>query len=131
MRLAARDHFARCADACGKESGFTLAARADAGAVVADRLRGRDRLVDVAGPSSCVEDRARPDAGVAVGLQLEPARTRALAWSGILALKATDLVARPAHLLHVVADLVRDHVRPREVAGAPSCRSFAVEARSR
>ena len=39
-----------------------------------------------------------------------------MARSGSLAPDLVDLAARAEQLLHVVADLVRDHVRPREVA---------------
>src|SRR5215207_3612796 len=84
--------------------------------VVTDRLRGSHRLLDVARIELAgLEDGVRPHARVAVCLQLEPdgGLIRAL---GVRAPDLLDLRARAELLLDVVADLVRDHVRPCEVA---------------
>ena len=78
--------------AVGEGVGVDAAAGAALQPVVADRLGGPDRLVDVA-RVELVEHRVRPDARVAVGLQLEPHRQR-VRLAGLLALEAPDLVAR-------------------------------------
>ena len=63
-------------------------------AVVADGLGGAERLVDVARLELAgLEDAARPDAGVAVGLQLLADRELVRA-VGVVALGAVDLGRR-------------------------------------
>jgi uroporphyrinogen III methyltransferase / synthase len=107
--------------------GVHRAARAPLQPVVADRLGGRDRLLHVAGVE-LVEDRPRPHARVAVRLQLHPHGQR-VGIVGVLLLQAPHLVVGPAQVLDVVTDLVRDHVRPGEVArGAEPALHVAVEA---
>src|SRR5439155_24813450 len=56
----------------------------------------------------------RPDAGEAVGLQLTPDRDRRRAPPSARVARARE----PEQLLNVVAHLVRDDVRLREVAGS-------------
>ena len=94
-------------------------------AVVADGGRRGQALLDVAPLEADVAalaaplvDRLRPDPGVAVGLQLEPHRPLVgllLRPGGLLA--GVDRVAGALEVLHVVAELVGDHVRLGEVAG--------------
>ena len=60
-------------------------------------------------------DGVAPDARVAVGLQLEAHRELVRILTLVL-LEPPHLIARAELLLHVVPDLVRDHVRPGEVA---------------
>src|ERR1051325_81413 len=83
--------------------------------VVADGGRGADPLLEIAR----LEDvpRAigvvRPDAGEAVGLELAADGDRRRAASA----RALAHAREPEQLLHVMTDLVGDHVRLREVAG--------------
>ena len=71
--------------------------------------RGVEALLEVAGLEQLpLRGRVSPDAGEAVRLQLEPDRVLAV----------LDLVVDPERVLHVVPDLVRDHVGLREVAGS-------------
>ena len=57
-----------------------------------------------------------PDAGVAVGLQLEPHRQR-IRVARIRSLHLAHLPFRAGNRLHVMADLVREHVGLGEVPG--------------
>src|SRR5215207_6319063 len=96
--------------------GVHLASRLLLEPIVADRLGRPDRLVDVAGVEVAgLEHRLRPYARVAVGLQLQP-HGRVVRAVRIGAADPLDLRAGSQLLLDVVADLVRDHVRPGEVA---------------
>src|SRR5829696_5739836 len=96
--------------------GVHLAPRLLLEPVVADRLGRAKRLVDVAGLEVArLEDGLRPYARVAVGLQLQPHR-RLVGAVGIGAADPLDLRAGAELVLDVVADLVRDHVGPCEVA---------------
>ena len=61
--------------------------------------------------------RVRPDAGEAVGLQLEPHRELVRARPGPPAARRSTSSIDAEQVLDVVADLVRDHVGLREVAG--------------
>src|SRR5262245_40475153 len=95
--------------------------------IVADRCRGAQRRLNV----SRLDERrlaltaqililvARPDAGEAIGLQLDlhldAVRLRAAAAGG--ALRLLRLGQDAEQVLHVVADLVCDHVGLRELAG--------------
>src|SRR5688572_15333799 len=86
-------------------------------AIVADRGGGSERFVDVAGFEQVTAlGRVTPDAGEAVGLELEPDGEAAGAFA-LAARRAMHLVARAELVLQVVTDLVRDHVRLGEVAG--------------
>jgi hypothetical protein len=84
-------------------------------AVVADRLGGAERLLDVV-PGDVLDDArlqrvADPHAGVAVGLELDP-YSRALR-PGVAAVRALE---RARQVLDVMAVLVRDDVRLRKRA---------------
>src|SRR3954465_15933041 len=57
-----------------------------------------------------------PHARIAVGLQLEPDRER-VTLRRVALHQALHTLALPEHVLHVVSDLVGDHVRLREVSG--------------
>src|SRR5207237_7023912 len=57
-----------------------------------------------------------PDAGEAVGLQLEPYRNR-VGGAGILPFKAPRLRVDPKQMLNVMPKLVSEDVRFREIAG--------------
>ena len=59
----------------------------------------------------------RPDAGEAVGLQLQPHRELVgLLLASRAAARRCTFSRDAEQVLHVVADLVRDHVRLREIA---------------
>ena len=93
------------------------ATRAALEAVVAHGLRRRERLLHVALLQvPRLVDALRPHARVAVGLQLQPHRQR-VGLVRALPAQPVDLRLGAQLLLHVVAELVGDHVRPREVAG--------------
>ena len=100
------------------------APRRSRAAAAGRRRPPRAAIASSTSPGSSWSRRVRPHAGVAVGLQLEPDGER-VRLRRVLALEAADLVAGAAQVLDVVADLVRDHVRPREVPGAPSWRSMS------
>src|SRR3954467_10432189 len=93
-------------------------------AIVADRGGGAQRFLHVAriefNPAGRGSSRLRrlvaPHAGIAVGLQLEAHRHRVRA-ARIRTLRLAHLSFRAHQRLHVVADLVREHVGLREVAG--------------
>ena len=86
--------------------------------VVSDR-RGREPFLDV--PRIQLVSLLRrigPDPGIAVGLELHP--------NGEVVHHVGPLLLRPPHLslgaeqpLHVMAELVRDHVGLREIARGP------------
>ncbi len=86
--------------------------------VIADGGRGGERFVDVA----LLEDVTaaigviRPDAGIAVRLQLDSHRQRVGIGFARLLAQLLHLFGRAHEVLHVVTDLVRDDVRLREVA---------------
>src|SRR5437868_3211953 len=88
--------------------------------VVADGRRGIERLLHVAR----LEDVARalgvvrPDAREAIGLQLQPDGRRVGRRPAAPAL-GHHAIGDPELFLDVMADLVRDHVRLREVTGRP------------
>ena len=82
-----------------------------------DRGRRGQALLEVAAlEDPAVVGRAGPDAGEAVGLQLEANRELVGVVGVRLALLA-DLLLDAELLLDVVAELVGDHVRLREIAG--------------
>src|SRR4051812_39150397 len=104
-------------------------------AIVADRGSGAQRFFHVAriefDPAGRGSSRLRrlvaPHAGIAVGLQLEAHRHRVRA-ARIRTLRLAHLPFRAHQRLHVVADLVREHVGLREVAGcAEAAIQFIVE----
>ena len=101
-----------------KLSGDDVALAALLQRVVADR-RGRiERLVDVAG----IEDAlliglVAPDAGEAIGLKLEAHGERVRLRLARVPPGQVDFGQDAEEVLHVVADLVRDHVGLGEVAG--------------
>src|SRR5581483_5680704 len=90
--------------------------------VVADRRRGRQRRVDVAGLQEVrplLRLAVDPDAGQAVGLQLHPHLQRigfGLATRGLLLLRHARNDAE--QVLNVMAGLMRDDVGRGELAGA-------------
>jgi hypothetical protein len=101
-------------------------------AVVADRRGGVECFLDVAWlePLVLLLREVGPHAGVAVGLQLLAHQ------QPVVALDLRAARAQLRHLLghagdglHVVADLVRDHVRLREVAAGAHARGHLVEER--
>ena len=95
------------------------AARLALDPVVADRRRRGQALLEVAAlEQPLLLRRVPPDAGEAVGLQLEPHRelVRALR---VLLLLPVHVVHHAEQVLDVVAELVRDHVGLREVARPP------------
>ena len=113
-----------------KDSGTTYPRAAFCMLVVADRAGRVQGLVDVAG----LEDVARalgvmaPDAGVAVGLQLEADGKRVASRLVRALLRRVHLVGDAEQVLHVMPDLVRDHVGLGEVAGrAEAVLQLAVE----
>ena len=74
--------------------------------VVAHRGGGVERLVDVARfEEVALLGGVRPDAGEAVGLELEPDRER-VGLTGSLLLARRTLPLMPEQVLHVMADLV-------------------------
>ena len=87
-------------------------------AVVADRGGGAQGLLDVAFlEQPALVGGVRPDTRQAVGLQLEAHRQRVGAIGP--ALLPADLLGDAQEVLHVVADLVGEHVGLGEVAGRP------------
>src|SRR5688572_23718219 len=104
----------------GRAVGPRLGVRPRAGLlldpVVADRRRRVQRLFDVAGLEDvALGRRMPPDAGEAVGLELE-ADGEHVRLVGTLALHLADALRQAEHVLYVVADLVGDDVGLREVA---------------
>ncbi len=108
------------AEPCVQASSVDLALRLLLDPVVADRLGGRDGLLDVL-PGELEEQRlatgvlglgggARPHAGVAVGLELEAYGV------ALRALLRADLAHGAHQVLDVVAVLVRQHVGLDEAA---------------
>src|SRR3954463_6594687 len=104
-------------------------------AIVAGRGRGAQRFLHVAriefDPACRGSSRLRrlvaPHAGIAVGLQLEAHRHRVRA-ARIRTLRLAHLSFRAHQRLHVMADLVREHVGLREVARrAETAIQFIVE----
>ena len=89
--------------------------------VVADRGGGLHRLLDIA----CLEDMtgavgvAGPDAGEAIGLQLQADGRRVGPGLGT-APRRVHLVHDAQQVLHVMPDLVRDHIGAGESPGAPN-----------
>ena len=85
--------------------------------VVADRGRGVEALLDVAGlDEAALLGGVAPDAGVAVGLELEPdGQLVGLLGAGAL-LRLAHLVAGAEQVLHVVPELVGEDVDAGEVA---------------
>ena len=76
-------------------------------------------------PCACCE-RVRPDAGEAVGLQLDAHAQRVGLRLAAARPRIASTLPRDAHqVLHVVADLVRDHVGLRELAGRAEAGSSA------
>ena len=100
--------------------------------IVADRGRRLQRRVDVARIEELVLRLGvvRPDAGEAVGLQLDhaPAVWLDCARSPEAALRLLHLGQDAEQVLHVMADLMRDHIGLRELAGLAGA---AAEAPSR
>ncbi len=96
--------------------------------VVADRGGRSEGLVDVALLEEApLAGGMRPDPGQAVGLQLEPDRERVGPRRAALLLGA-HLVGQAQEMLDVVADLVGQHVRLREVPGrAESAPQLVIE----
>src|SRR5215211_2773097 len=95
--------------------------RAGLDPVVADRCGGSQALLDVAGLQvALLVDGLRPDAREAVGLELHlHGQAVDLLLRPRLLLELADLALDAGHRLHVVADLVGDDVRLREVARGP------------
>ncbi len=86
--------------------------------VVPDRRGRRQPFFDVAGLDEVVlrVGGVGPDAGKAVRLELEPHR-ELVGVVGVLLPLEVDVLHHAEEVLDVVAELVRDHVGPREVAG--------------
>src|SRR3954447_7333895 len=85
--------------------------------VIPDRGGGRQALLQVAAfEDAAVIGRAGPDAGEAIGLELEAHGEGIRVIRVVLAL-LPNLSLDPELLLDVVAELVRDHVGLGEVAG--------------
>ena len=99
--------------------------------VVADRGGGGEPLLDVARLEDLALRRlVAPDAGVAVGLELEADR-ELVGSVGPLLLRLPHLGLGAHQALHVVAELVGDDVGLGEVAGgAEALLQLVVEARS-
>ena len=126
-----RNHCTRCSDEpCVNDSGCTPPPMRCwmRSSPIADG--GVERVLDVAG----LEDvallrRVPPDAGEAVGLELHADGERVLE-VGALLLRLAHLLVDAEDVLHVVADLVREHVGLREVAalGAEARAQVLVEA---
>ena len=98
--------------------------------IVADGRGGAEPFLDVARLENVpLFRRPAPDPREAIGLQLQPHRQRVrLIRIGLLQL--AHLVRDAEDLLHVVADLVGDHIGLREVAGSPEAPpQFLVEAK--
>lgn len=95
-----------------------LAGRLPLRAIVADRRGGLEPRLKIARLEQTALARGEaPDPGEAVGLQFLPDRQcvpRGLTHAGALLL---DPLGDTQHVLHVVSDLMGDHVGPREVAG--------------
>jgi len=102
-------------------------------AIVANRCRGAQRFVDVAGfeldaagiEPAVLRRGMSPDAGEAVGLQFQ--RDRRAAGSGPAI--ARRLRVQPHQVLHVMTDFVRDDIRLRKVAGRAEALRQLVEER--
>ena len=121
-----RNQRARCsAEPCVNESGPAAGPFAS-DLVVADGRGRAQAALDVLGVDDVALLRIEaPDARVTIGLQLEAHRqrvTRPLV--GALRLRV-ELAHRAEQVLHVVPDLVRDHVRLREVARRAEARCAA------
>jgi len=101
----------------GKGVGVDAAGRLPLDAIVAHGCRRRQALLDVPGLEDVPACRGMaPDAGIAVGLQLH-ANRQLVGEVGTLLLCPADLRSEPQHVLHVMADLVGDHIGLGEVAG--------------
>src|SRR5262249_4172993 len=104
----------------GESVGHDIALRFSLQAVVADGGRGLQRLIDVARIEEVVLSlrAVRPDAGEAIGLQFDAHLQRVAVR---LAGRRLLLLAHPRQnaelVLHVVADLMRDHISLGEFAG--------------
>src|SRR5689334_8895778 len=99
--------------AVGEGVGDDGAARLALQPVVADRGGGVERLLDVSllEHVAALLGAARPDPGEAVGLKLEPDREPVRVGAAARLLLGRVHLARDAEQrLHVMADLVRDHV---------------------
>src|SRR5690606_2502265 len=99
--------------------------------VVADGGGGLHGLLDVAGlePALRLLGVVGPDAGEAVGLELEADRQLVVVALAQLAPRLVHLLHRAEQVLDMVADLVRDHVGLGEVAaGAEALAQHLVEA---
>ena len=90
--------------------------------IVADRRGGAHRGLDVAGLDQLplLVGARRPDAGEAVGLQLDLDLQAVRLGLGQAALLLLHLGQDAELVLHVMADLVRDHIGLRELARARS-----------
>src|SRR5664279_5108312 len=112
--------FALFRRAVGKRVRYDASLRALLQRVVADRAGGLQRRIDVAGIEElfALLGMVGPYAGVAIGLQFD-AHLDAVG-GGLVAggaLRGLRLGQRAQQVLHVVADLVRDHIGLREFAG--------------
>src|SRR5215213_2502182 len=107
--------------------GADAARRLGLDAVVADRARGGQALLEVALlEQPALVGRVRPHAGEAVGLELLADGER-VALVRVPADGVVDLIADPRQGLHVVAHLVREHVGLREVARRVEARGQLAE----
>ena len=118
-RTRVRNQRTRCADVpCVNDSGTTC--RGTAAAAGRRRWPPRRSRPSSRSPGSRMPALAlramRPHAREAVGLQLRAHRQAVASAPGSCARAAVDLGGDAQELLHVVADLVRDHVGLREIA---------------
>ncbi len=106
------------AAAVGERFGHHDALRLSLQRVVADARGGIQPFLDVAGlqPGLGLLRVVGPYAGQAVGLQFQAHRQRVHLLFGHAAAHAVDLGGDAQQPLHMVADLVRDHVGLRKVA---------------
>src|SRR6202161_3044263 len=97
---------ALCRRAVGEAVGHGVAARSGLQPVVADRRRGRHRLLDVARLENLplLVGMVGPNAGKAVGLQFDPDRKRVGLGLAHLLLHVVDLVENAELVLDVMAD---------------------------
>src|SRR5262249_29602458 len=110
--------------AVGKAIGRDAAGRHALQPIVADRGGRLQSFIDVAGlelhlttiGAAGLRRSVSPDAGQAVGLQLEAHRQR-IRGGRLLLLRGSEALLDAGQPLHVMADLVRDDVGAREIAG--------------
>src|SRR6185312_13652149 len=105
--------------AVGEGIGHDIALRALLQNVVADRRRGLQRRLDIAGLEKFpfLFRAVGPNPGEAIGLKLDANLHLVGPWLACLALQLMRLRQNAEQVLHMMADLVRDHVSLRELAG--------------